>query len=139
MEYIGLLASYFGTSVVTTRLILKNEEVINLGRTFAQAGIIAAGIVIFTILLNMLRAYRVCDDKSGKKSYGFASGISLSIFACIAAIGLFILLNMTGILANIITAILPVMADYVEFIRGFGVALAGFIGYWFGRIFISLC
>lgn len=140
MEYFGLLVSYFATSVITTRLILKNEEVINLGRTFAQAGIIVAGIVIFTVLLNMLRAYRVCEDNSGKKkSYGFVSGISLSIFACAAAIGLFFVLNMTGMFVNIITAILPIMGNYVEFVRGFGVALAGFIGYWFGRIFISLC
>lgn len=140
MEYFGMFVSYVATSFVTTRLIMRNEDVINLGRTFAQAGIIAVGIFAFTILLNMLRAYHVCEAKDGKnRSLGISSGISLSIFACILALCIFIWSNMTQVVVSIITAILPILTDYIEVFRGVLVALAGIIGYWIGRIFIGLC
>jgi len=135
-----MFASYLGISVITTRLILKNEDVVNLGKTFAQSGIIAVGIIIVSVLFSMLRAYRVCETTPGeKKSLGIASGFASSIWAVIFALVVFILASMTGLLTGILTAILPFLADYVELIKGFYVALAGILGYWFGRIFTRLC
>lgn len=140
MEYLGLFASYFGTSLITTRLILKQDEVASLGKTIAQAGIIAIGIMIFTLLLNMLRAYRVCPEKEGeKKSLGFSSGMSLALWATLSAVTVFILMNLTTPFTSFITAILPFLKDYVGVVIALGVAIFGFIGYWFGRIFTSLC
>jgi type III secretory pathway component EscS len=140
MEYLGMFASYFGTSLVTTRLILKQDEVSSLGKTFAQAGIIAAGMLIFTLLLNMLRAYRVCTATGGqKKSLGVSSGFVLSMWAIIFATTIFVLMSMFTPVTSIITAILPFLKDYVGVVLGLGVAIFGILGYWFGRIFTSLC
>jgi hypothetical protein len=135
MEYVGMIISYLATSVVTTRLIFKNTEIINLGSTIVQSGIIGVGIVFFTLMFNMIRAYRSCENEK----YGLTSGLSLSLFACIFGISMFVLLNLTGIIFNIITTILPILTDYVEVGRGILVALSAFMGYWFGRIFIKLC
>lgn len=137
MEYLGLLATYFGTSVLTTRVILKNTEVISIKKIIAQATIITVGIVLCTLLLNMLRTYRTCDSKN--KTSGVGKGFGLGMIAAIFAVGLFILTNVSGVWVSIISAILPVLNNYIEIIRGLGVALIGFIGYWIGRIFISMC
>lgn len=140
MEYLGMFATYFGTSLVTTRLLLKQDEIANLGKTFAQAGIIAMGMVIFTLLLNMLRAYRVCEAKGDqKKSTGLSSGLILSVWACFFGLTIFVLMNMITPITSVITAILPFLKDYIGVVIGLGVAIFGLIGYWFGRIFTSLC
>jgi len=139
MEYLGMFGSYFATSVVTTTLILKNKDLINIGRTIGQAIIISIGIIIFTILFNMLRAYRSCDEVNGVRPKGFTSGLTLSVWAVIFSMIIFVILNMTGIMVNVITIILPFLSNYVEFIKAYWVAILALIGYWFGRIFISLC
>jgi len=139
MEYLGMFGSYFATSVVTTTLILKNKDLINIGRTIGQAIIISIGIIIFTILFNMLRAYRSCDEVNGVRPKGFTSGLTLSVWAVIFSMIIFVILNMTGIMVNVITIILPFLSNYVEFIKAYWVAILALIGYWFGRIFTSLC
>jgi hypothetical protein len=139
MEYLGMFGSYFATSIVTTTLILKNKDLVNVGRTIGQAVIISIGITIFTILFNMLRAYRSCDEVDGVRPKGFASGLKLSIWAVMFSMTIFVILNMTSLMVNIITIILPFLSNYVEFIKAYWVAIVALIGYWFGRIFTSLC
>lgn len=140
MEYLGMFFSYIATSVVTTRLILKNEGFISLGRIFAQAGIIAVGITLFTLIFNVIRSCHVCESVKGKKkSWGISSGFSLSIFVMIFSLCVFFLLNLTSVDVSIMTTILPILTNYVELMRGFCVAVSGLIGYWFGRIFIGIC
>ena len=124
--------SYLGSSIITTKLIFPNEDLLNIGKIFGQSGIIAVGMLIGTVLFNVIRAYRVCPAKS----YGVASGFSLSLFAIIFAIVPFIGINMTTIVWNIFTTIIPFLSNYTELFKGLVVALMGVIGYWFGRIFM---
>lgn len=145
MEYIGLFASYMITPIITTRVIFKttNEPIVDLVGIMKHSGVIIAGIVVFTLVFSMIRAARVCQkdekDPNSKKSLGIASGFVSSIWACVFAVGVFVLFNFVSIVPKIIMTIIPILKNYFHFVEGFIVALSAIIGYWFGRIFTSLC
>ena len=141
MEYLGMFLGYFATSVVTTRVIFKNQEVLNIGTTFIQGGIIVTGIILFTVLMTMLRAYRTCPatTPAKKKSLGFTSGLSLSVWAASFAMIYFVLGSFFSIFTNIATLILPFLANFVEFVKGFYLAIFAIIGMGIGNAFISIC
>jgi heme/copper-type cytochrome/quinol oxidase subunit 2 len=140
MEYLAMFGSYLGADMITTRVIAKSDQVVDWGKVLLQATIIGTCIVIVTILLNMLRTYRVCQaDKDGKKSKGAKSGMILAIWATVFALAMFFFLSFTTMGIKILTLILPFLANYVEVAKGLGVAFSGLIGYFFGRIFTGLC
>lgn len=150
-----MFVTYCLTSVVTTKYLLKNGELFNIGLTFGQAAIIGVGILMFTVVFNMIRAYRICNISTTTstrgtttttttvptttKVYGVTSGFQLGILATILGLTTFIFLNMSTIWLNVLTIILPFLSNYVEVAKALVVALISLGGYGFGRIYIGLC
>ena len=137
-----MLASYMGTAAVTTIFILKRETSagplasLEIGKLLGQAGIIMVGLIIFTILFNMLRSYRTC---AVGKTNGGLNGFKLSMFVCVAGIGAFLLLNIPGA-QNIVLALLPdTFKRFIDVAKAFVVAVVALLGYFIGRIFIAMC
>jgi hypothetical protein len=139
MEYLGLVAGYATTSAVTTGLILKNELTPSLLRIIGQMVIIGLGIAVFTVVFNMIRALRTCEEENGQKSKGFISGLELSLFAIAVGLIVFVLTYMTGMIPTIINILLPFLSNYMEIVRGLVVAGSAFGGYLIGRGFIKIC
>jgi hypothetical protein len=96
-------------------------------------------VFVMTLLFNMIRALRTCPtEKDHPRSWGFLGGLKLGLFSAIFATLMYIIVGLFSVLVVpfIAISILPYATTIGE---GFYVALGGFLGYWFGRLFIDLC
>jgi hypothetical protein len=100
---------------------------------------IAIIIYITTFIISVIRSSRKCTTDQNKQTwYGIFSGLKLGIFTSLFGCIMYFIVMIVPLLTLPFLAI-SVLPNSTAIGQGFYVALGGFIGYWFGRIFINVC
>jgi hypothetical protein len=139
MEYFLLFVLMLLTPVFVNQVIFKDNFTMPATQALILPYVVIGFFVyLLTVIFNMIRALRTCDNDDNSRSWGLSSGMKLAIFSVIFAIGGYLLVGFVPLLKGPILAVsfLPYGADIAD---GFYLALGGTIGYWIGRIFIGLC
>lgn len=101
--------------------------------------VIAAMIFVITVLFNVVKAIRTCPIEPNKpRSLGFLTGVRIAIFASLYSTIMYLIVNVFPELTSPFLAI-SILPYATEIGKGLYIAMAGMLGYWFGRLFTPLC
>lgn len=142
MEYLILFISYIIIPYVILTVIFPKEALYLMS---PGAGtilpVLSIGFLIWlvTILINMIRAIRVCPyNPNGERAWGLASGLTLGLMAAIVGVVGLVVLKYLPILEKPFISITQ-LPNPELIAKCFYSAIGATTGYWMSRTIVSLC
>jgi hypothetical protein len=145
MEYFLMIASFTAIPLIVNQYLLPESNLLLLSPLqstilpYLTIFAICLGVIV---LINMSRALRTCPSDDTKwRSLGLTSGFELGLTSSSIAIALYIFISLNPRFKEfIIQFIRFVPQPYTSDVAGgLYLMIGGFVGYWFSRIFTTIC